>query len=496
VALEPAVSDQIKLTSLVERVQHWSRVAPDSIAHESGGRALTYRELHRRSGSLARHLDESLGPMGKFVIVGHKEPEMLIGFLAGARSGHAYVPIDRSTPPGRVDRILEAVQHPLVLDPDSIASLSLARGRSRKHEINDVCPYYILFTSGSTGDPKGVIITHGGISAFVDWMLTGWDWREGEERVLNQAPFSFDLSVMDMSIALATGSTLVSLTAEEKANPRVLYERLEQSDLTVWVSTPSFAQLCLSERAFNANMLPRLRRFLFCGETLPPEVAAELLQRFPGAEVWNTYGPTEATVAVTSIKVTEEVIQRYPVLPVGFMMPTARLLIMSPSGAECPPGERGEIVIAGPNVALGYIGGDQTGKSFSRMDGQRAYHTGDWGRVIDGLLFFEGRRDEQIKLHGYRIEIGDIEANLRTLPDVRDAVVLPAEKDGRVESLTAFVVPINYARERDFRAARALQTALGERVPAYMVPRTIRFLESFPMNANGKADRGKLRELL
>lgn len=500
------------ITSLIERVTHWSRDWPDHPAHESDGRSISYAQLERTANALAAEIAATVPDDGRPIAVrGHKDPAMLVGFVGCVKAGHPYIPIDSSTPSQRVERILASANVPLVLlasdEEVEMGTPTLRMGDATipqlthphlpARAVSADAPHYVLYTSGSTGEPKGVIITHGCLGTFIDWMLEEHAWRPGEERVLNQAPFSFDLSVMDLSIALATGSTLVSITAEQIANPRLLYQELERSDLTAWVSTPSFAQMCLAERGFDATMLPRLRRFFFCGETLPPEVAAELLRRFPDAEVWNTYGPTEATVAVTSIRITDDILAQYPVLPVGRSMPAARVLVVTDSGQEAATGERGEIVIAGPNVSLGYLGRpDLTERAFFRHAGQRAYRTGDWGRYHDGLLFFEGRQDGQLKLHGYRIEIGDIEANLRALDEVRDALVLPVDREGAVESLVAFVIPATPLGESEFRAGRALRAALGTRLPAYMVPRTVRFMDAFPMTPNGKADRRALQESL
>ena len=182
---------------------------------------------------------------------------------------------------------------------------------------------------------------------------------------------------------------------------------------------------------FGEGMLPGVRKFWFCGETLAPEVAAGLLKRFPKAEVWNTYGPTEATVATTSIQITDEVIARLQ--STAGRTPEAGQHGRHPRFAgRCrwPPDERGEIIIAGPNVSPGYIRRpDLTARAFFELAGQRAYHTGDSGHYQDDLLFFDGRMDFQIKLHGYRIEIGDVEANLHALPDVQDAVVVPVDEE-------------------------------------------------------------------
>ena len=148
-----------------------------------------------------------------------------------------------------------------------------------------------MFTSGSTGEPKGVPITYGCLQSFLRWILAEHAFLEGREVFLNVVPYSFDVSLMDTYPALVTGGTVTSVTKAEVANPRQLYQLLATSALTTWVSTPSFAQMCLVEPTFNQGMLPRLERFLFCGETLAPEVASQLLDRFPAAEVWNTVRP-------------------------------------------------------------------------------------------------------------------------------------------------------------------------------------------------------------
>jgi D-alanine--poly(phosphoribitol) ligase subunit 1 len=245
-------------------------------------------------------------------------------------------------------------------------------------------------------------------------------------------------------------------------------------------------------------MLPRLRRFLFCGETLARETAGRLRQRFPSAQIWNTYGPTEATVACTSVQITDAILERYSSLPVGRPMPGTEILLANDVGRPVPSPPSGEIIIAGPNVSPGYLARpDLTARAFYDHHGRRAYRTGDRGRFCDGLLFFEGRMDHQIKFNGYRIELGDIEGNLRALPGIHDAIVLPVIKQERTTSLAAFVVSGTGSElESDSARADALRTALSERLPAYMIPRRFIFLESFPITSNGKADRSKLAALL
>jgi D-alanine--poly(phosphoribitol) ligase subunit 1 len=245
----------------------------------------------------------------------------------------------------------------------------------------------------------------------------------------------------------------------------------------------------------NQAMLPDVRKFWFCGETLVPEVAAELARRFPAAEVWNTYGPTEATVATTSIEITSDVLAEFNPLPVGRVKPGSHISIRDQTSMVVPTGSRGEIVIAGPNVGLGYFGQPElTDSAFLEIDGERAYRTGDAGHFEDDLLFFEGRMDFQVKLHGYRIELGDIESNLHKLADIHDAVVLPAMRDGRAEFLVAFAILKGKQDDSDFDTSQRLRRELAERLPDYMVPRKFVFLREFPTTPNGKVDRKKLAQ--
>ncbi|MCE9611574.1 MAG: D-alanine--poly(phosphoribitol) ligase subunit DltA [Chthoniobacter sp.] len=483
---------------LLDRIDHWGRVTPDQPAHVSGSRVLTYGELLARSDALAAWLARELGASRAPVAVhGHKEPEMLIAFLGAVKSGRPYVPIDVSIPAQRVERIVQTAGAALTLTQAVITEISATPSAAAPRRVAGDDPFYILFTSGSTGEPKGVVITLANLEHFLAWMLAEQQFAVPGETFLNQAPFSFDLSVMDLYASLATGGTLFSITKDHVANLKSLYEAFRVSGLTTWVSTPSFAQMCMIERGFTAAMLPKLRRFLFCGETLAPETAAQLLERFPQAAVWNTYGPTETTVATTSIRITREVLEQWSPLPVGAAMPGTRVVILGENGEPVSEGERGEIVIAGPNVSPGYLGRDDlTAKAFFTLGGARAYRTGDWGRARAGQIFFEGRRDSQVKVNGYRIELGDLEANLRALPEVADAVVLPVEKHGRIDALAAVLVLAAEKTGSDFAFTAQLKARLGERLPAYMVPRKFLYVDAFPMTANGKADRRKLAELL
>src|SRR6266581_1722861 len=484
--------------NLIERIDHWAVMAPEAIAHISDGRTLTYWELRSRSNALACYLTQRFGDDRRpIAVLGHREPEMLVAFLGSVKSGRPYVPLDTALPQQRVDKILATSRAVLVLTPKDILEFSALQVCSPAAAVRGDEPFYILFTSGSTGEPKGVIITLACLEHFITWMLAEQQFTELGEVFLNQAPFSFDLSVMDLYCSLATGGTLFSVNRDLIENPKQLYRALANSGVTTWVSTPSFARMCLVEERFSEAMLPRARRFLFCGETLAPQTAAELLGRFPRAQVWNMYGPTEATVATTSIRIDDSILQKYSALPVGRAMPGTQILVVDQNCHELPANERGGIIIAGPNVSPGYIGRpDLTARAFFERRGQRAYKTGDLARFRDDLLFFEGRVDEQIKLSGYRVELGDVEANLRMLPAVRDAVVIPVIKNDTAQSLAACVLLGARNETSDFELAHSLRTQLSERLPTYMLPRKFVFLDMFPMTANGKVDRTALARSL
>ncbi|MDD3193498.1 MAG: AMP-binding protein [Oscillospiraceae bacterium] len=462
---------------------------------------LTYGELNLWAGRLCAYLQEHFCRGTPLIVYGHKQRMMAVAFLACAFGGFPYIPVDRDTPLPRMRAILRSAQPQAILavDPlegDGVPVVELA-------ELERICsgteraelPYpqrgpeeifYLIFTSGSTGTPKGVAVTCGNLDSFVRWMATLFP--NPPAVIINQAAFSFDLSIADFWPALAWGAQEYVLSRSTQRDYPRLFSRLDQSDGELMVLTPSFAALLLADKSFCRRHMPRLRVMFFCGEPLPPGTAQQLLERFPGLGIFNAYGPTECTVAVTAaaIGIKEA---RLSHLPVGQAKPGVEIRIED-SGNLLPEGETGEIVIVGDSVAAGYMG-DADNPSFGRRDGKRSYRTGDMGRLENGVLYCQGRWDLQVKIQGYRVELRDVEENLCVIPDVEEAVVVCKKAlDGQVLRLVAFV----RMRAGKESSATRLRALLTQRLPGYMCP-AIRLMERFPLNQNGKCDRKRLEEM-
>jgi D-alanine--poly(phosphoribitol) ligase subunit 1 len=503
---------------IIDRIGAVAARAGDAVAHRHLGEALSYAQLWLGSSALASRIAGMLPDDGSPVVVyGHKESAMLVAFLGAVRAAHPYIPIEASWPADRIASVVDESRARLViavrplpsgvataaavLDGSSLAAGMIPPGPTGvPRPVAPDDPYYVIYTSGSTGRPKGVQITSSALSHFVDWAISLTDdARAATDPVwLNQAPFSFDLSVMDLYCALATGATLHSIDAATVASPRRLHDELSSSDLSIWVSTPSFADLCLADPGFDASLLPRLGLFLFCGETLPTATAAALRERFPDALVVNTYGPTESTVAVTSVVIGPHNLTA-AALPVGQAKPGTTILIRDENGADLPPGQAGEILIAGDTVSIGYLHRpDLTAAVFTLVDIEGvptpAYRTGDLGHLdADGMLHFGGRLDGQVKLHGYRIELEDVENNLRRVTGVQQAAVVAIRNEaGVVTHLHGFVQLASPPEGGPLAVATALKKELRAYVPDYMVPKLLTVVDRIPLTGNGKADRRAL----
>ncbi|KAF1298146.1 D-alanine--poly(phosphoribitol) ligase subunit 1 [Enterococcus sp. JM4C] len=500
----------MKVANIVQTIEDWASREPDRVVYCEGQVTYTYGQLAEWSDKLAAYLDATIKSKAPIVVYGELEFEMLVAFLAASKTGRAYIPIESSTPKDRVELILSVAQPALIISIGDWQELATSIPITNRETVNEIISaesliyekqpvmgdqtYYIIFTSGTTGVPKGVQISHDNLVSFVNWELSDFNLREGLQ-FLSQAPYSFDLSVMGVYSALTSGGSLAPLKKSVINDFKALFTTLPKLDINVWVSTPSFMKICLMEPTFDGHHVPSIERFLFCGEELPKKTAVELLQRFPEAEIYNTYGPTEATVAISGVLVTSELMETYNRVPIGYVKEDTQVFFMDPdSETIIENGQMGEIIISGPSVSKGYLNNpEKTQAAFFEYQGQPAYRTGDCGRVTeDGLLLYEGRIDFQVKFHGYRIELEDIDHHLSSVSLVKQAVVVPKYQEHKVEQLIAYVVPEAHSYEKEFQLTKAIKESLSEFVMDYMIPQRFVYVDQLLQTPNGKIDRKSL----
>ncbi len=471
----------------------------DKLAVVGDGSQLTWAEFAQKVNELVDYFEKQGWKKLKFPVIlyGHKQSEMIVSVYALMKLEIPYIPADVIYPKERIESIRKISGSGLLincsdekLDFKDISILDFQEGKlnlvqEAKLSFNDQeIPdplVYLIFTSGSTGEPKGVQISTSAVQDFTQWMREDFGFTE-QDVFVNIAVLSFDLSVYELMSFGALGATILLNSKATTENPELLLERIEKYQGTVWVSTPSFS--FIYSRIDDVSMLNSLRWFLFCGELLPHSLAKTLVEKFPNAKVYNTYGPTEATVATTQVIIDQEMLEKYNPLPVGKSKPRSKILI-----------EDDEIVIVGKNVSLGYLNRpDLNTEKFVSRDGERAFKTGDQGYLEKGMLFFKGRNDDQVKLHGFRIELNEISSKLNDLSFILQAETIPLKRNGEVKKIVSLVqLKPGADKSHDWRAE--IVSALESVLPHYMLPSDIKFVDKIPLNQNGKADKKKLEEL-
>lgn len=444
-------------------------------AYICGEKRLTYAKLYEKAERIAAVLKAQGG--GAVAVLGNKEPEMIISILACIMARRAYVPLEDNLPQARIVAAIRQAECTLVLKngsacPDcgiscsSLAELEHATKKPADGGAQNETAY-IIFTSGSTGTPKGVPISYANLGNFTRWICSD-EVLSGFEHpvVFSPASFGFDLSVAGIYYALSAGGTIVTVSREEQKSFDGIFAALQKNSAEIAVLTPTFMKLCLLNADFNEENFPRLRCCWFCGERLEKALCEKLLRRFPSLKIINAYGPTEATCAVCSAMITAETLAAGEPLPVGDI-----------SSAACKIEiENGEIILSGTSVFGGYIGAaERTGGRFA---------TGDLGEIRGGKLYCTGRADGRIKYKGYRIELGDIEANILAIGGVRACcAVAKRSKNGDTAYIKVFVSAEPTLGEE------TLRTALKSALPEYMIPKVIELLPQLPVNEHGKTDR-------
>jgi amino acid adenylation domain-containing protein len=467
-----------------------------------GDERISYGRLHERALRLAGDL-LSRGPRAprRVGVLGARSEDMYAGVLAAHYAGAAVVPLNPAFPPERLRHMMTAAAVDGLISDDKglpvLAELADVLGdipvvhRPAGSPLSEPLPSspediaYILFTSGSSGRPKGVPVLHSNAVAYLRQVQARYDFTSDD--VFSQTyDLTFDLAMFDLFAGWGAGATVVSVPLHVYVS---LADFVAKHGITVWFSTPTMISLVRRGRGLAPGSLPGLRWSLFCGEALLVRDASQWQEAAPNSRLENLYGPTELTISCSAHRFDPD---RSPqlavndVVPIGTIHPRLRYLLL---GADDNSDGVGELCVTGEQMFPGYLDPADDTRRFLNHEGHRWYRTGDLARHIDGgELAYLGRADHQVKIGGFRIELAEVEWGLRRLPGVREAVAVAAEGQ-----LVAFLVG-------DERPVPVLMKELGSFFPRYLIPRHYKYLDDLPLNANRKTDRLALtalaRELL
>ena len=479
------------------------------------GLTLSYVELDQLSNRLAHYLHEQGIREGDVIaIFNEKSPRAYALMLAALKLGAIYTNLDVSSPWQRLVKILDRAQPSLLFidttsdqieHPISNAFPALAVAYLTElalddyptefelpHQLHGGCPAYIMFTSGSTGFPKGAVMSHENLLHFIDWGRTTFAVTESDI-FTNANPIYFDNSVFDFYVSLFNGATLVPLSHSLVKSPKELVQAINASGCTIWFSVPSLLVYLLTTKVLSASDFGSIQRIIFGGEGFPKNKLKKLYELLGHrTQLFNVYGPTECTCICSSYLISDQDFENMQELaPLGFLSPNFSYEIL-PLAPENP--QLGELALLGPCVGLGYYRDpERTSAAFVQQPqvGYRAimYRTGDLvEKAANGYLHFKGRVDNQIKHMGYRIELEEIEAAFSSLPYIDEVGVIYFKINEELGFIKAFAV-CNLASQTE----AATLEQLKELLPPYMIPKTLVFMDQLPKNQNGKIDRNQLK---
>jgi len=490
--------------------------APDRVAFvDESRRPVSYSDLLGQVTDLAGVIRERTSRAGRIGIISRKSPGTVVAMLATLESGRSYVPVDPAFPPGRRDFILRQSACELVLDAlagtatgaaAEVLDVSGELAKARAVPAGSPTPghrqdaeAYLLYTSGSTGDPKGVVITRRNAMAFVRWAAAALPLRPGDQ-VAVHAPLHFDLPVYDVYVGLAGGATLHFVPERTALFPQALHGFLADRAITHLYAVPSALTALVNRSTLRIDGLPALRQILYAGEEFRPRTLGLLMKAVPGATVTNLYGPIETNV------VTRWTLPGPPGederVPLGRPIDGVTLALLDEQGgASERSAAEGEIVIAGDCVTAGYLGRpDLTDRAMidlvTETGTRRFYRTGDFARRDGhGILRLLGRRDGLVKTRGFRVELGEIEAVIGGHPAVAEVAVVAEPDPDLTHRLHALVVAGRDAGAKGWLAGQVISRCRGQ-LPGYMVPGRVHLVADLPHTSTGKIARTRLPELI
>lgn len=487
----------------------------EKIGLTDGESALTFEGLLRRSYNLAKRL-RTRALNAPILVCLPKSTDAVVSFAGILMSGNFYVPVDLRSPKNRIQSILRNLNPAVIVSrrryeaeietlhpakPECIywedlekeeSNLPMAQivreCRNVTDRIIDTDPCYVMYTSGSTGVPKGVVVPHRGVVDYIEWAISCLKVNRGDV-IGNQAPLYFDNSTLDIYLSWSTGAKLELLPESVFSFPARLVDHLENRGITFIFFVPSVLVSVSRMDVLRPGRLPLLRKVVFAGEVMPTKHLAYWQRMLPDKTYINLYGPTEITVDCTYF-IVDRVYDPSESLPIGYPCRNSGILILTEEDRPARCGELGELCVRGSSLALGYWGDEErTNAVFTQNPLQkgyfdRIYRTGD---VVyeneNGQIIYVGRKDSQIKHMGYRIELGEIELAAGSVPEVGNCCVL---YDGGRKEIVLLYDGACEIPTGDFRKC------LSGLLPVYMVPRKFRFFEKLPVNQNGKIDRNTL----
>ena len=492
---------------------------PDQVAVWSEQGTITYRELDERSSAFAAWLlQNQYAPGERTALILSKSVDTIVAIIGTLKAGNAYIPLGSTWPTNRINSILSGGAFKVIviekedetLDTSGAKVLGLHTDEwtsattsdpSNIDTITRVAPTdlaYILYTSGSTGVPKGVCVSHSAAFYFPDWAKKEFN-IDHNDRVASIAPFTFDLSTFDLFATLLSGASIYLVAEKHKLLPSRFSQFLQDQAITVMYAVPSTLSLLTLKGHLKDRDLSNMKTVLFAGEVFLPSAYLQFKACMPEhVQYYNLYGPTETNVC-TYYKM-DESFQGDASIPIGLATPGTRLYLRAEDGGMDENAEEGELCVAGPTVMSGYWG-DQNKNADCWVDvpddeDLKAYRTGDIVTKADnGNWMYKGRRDKMVKIFGYRVELGEIESGLLKYSSIEQAAVIKRSKKGNLgEELVAFVVSADSSREEGIDL-NSVYKHCKQYLPHFMVPRKVYELEDLPINNSGKVDRLNLETL-